>query len=240
MTPAGRSVRFIDTVAASLLAACGKGPPAGLPSSLLERRPAVREAEENLVAANAGIGVAKSSLFPTISLTAAGGSLSTDLTNLFSTPARTWSLGGSILQPLLDPQRSLYQVKAADAQRAQVVLQYEERLRSAFQEVSDARIARQKCAEVEHELNVDVEAERRADAIALARYRWGSASYFDVINADHDLFTAELSLSSANVNTLLSVVQLYRALGGGWQSRPIAEVGKPPVQERAGVGASDR
>ena len=198
-------------------------PPSGLPSSLLERRPDVREAEQDLVAANAEIGVAKASLFPSISLTAAGGSVSTALSNLFSTPARSWSVGGSVLQPLLDPQRSLYQLKLADAQKAQAVLQYEQRVRTAFQEVSDALVARQRYAEVEQELQTDVDAERRADAIALARYRTGSASYFDVINADRDLFTAELSLSSANLNTLLSVVQVYRALGGGWQSRPTEE-----------------
>jgi multidrug efflux system outer membrane protein len=197
-------------------------PPAGLPSSLLERRPDVRAAEQSLVSANAQIGVAKASLFPSISLTAAGGSVSTDLSNLFNTPSRSWSLGGSILQPLLDPQRSLYQVKLANAQQAQAALQYEEYVRTAFQEVADSLIAREKYAEVERELRTDVDAERRADAIALARYRTGSASYFDVINADRDLFTAELSLSSARLNTLLSVVQLYRALGGGWQSRPEA------------------
>jgi outer membrane protein, multidrug efflux system len=195
-------------------------PPAGLPSSLIERRPDVREAEQNLVAANAQMGVAKANLFPTISLTATDGGVSTALSNLFTAPARAWSLGGSLLQPLLDPQRSLYQLDLADAQKREALLQYEERVRTAFQEVSDALIARQKYAEVEHALQTGVDAQRKADTIALARYRVGNASYFDVINADRDLFTAELTLSSANLNTLLSVVQLYRALGGGWQARP--------------------
>lgn len=197
-------------------------PPAGLPSRLLERRPDVREAEQNLVAANASIGVAKADLFPSISLTGASGSVSTALSNLFTAPARTWSLGGSLLQPLLDPQRSLYQLNFAKAQKAQSLLQYEERVRTAFQEVSDALIARQKFAAVEAELRAEVDAQRRADTIALARYRVGDASYFDVINADRDLFTAELTLSSANLNTQLSVVQLYRALGGGWQTQGVA------------------
>jgi outer membrane protein, multidrug efflux system len=195
-------------------------PPAGLPSSLLERRPDVREAEQNLVAANAQIGVAKANLFPTISLTAAGGSVSTALAKLFSTPARSWSLGGSVLQPLLDSQRSLYQLELADAQKRQALLQYAQSVQTAFQEVSDALIARQKYAEVQIAQQAQVDAQRRADTIALARYRVGYASYFDVIDGDRDLFTAELTLSAAHLNTMLSVVQLYRALGGGWQSQP--------------------
>jgi multidrug efflux system outer membrane protein len=194
-------------------------PPAGLPSSLLERRPDVREAELNLVAANAQIGVAKANLFPSISLTAAGGSISTALSNLFTGPAKTWSVAGGLLQPLLDPQRSLYQLDLADAQKRQAMLQYEQRVRVAFQEVSDALIARQKYAEVKHALQDGVDAQRKANTIALARYRVGNASYFDVINADRDLFAAELTLTTANLNSLLSIVQLYRALGGGWQTQ---------------------
>ena len=197
-------------------------PPAGLPSSLLERRPDVREAEQNLVAANAQVGVAKADLFPTISLTAAGGRVSTALSQLFTAPARTWSIAGSVLQPLLDSQRSLYQLDLADAQKRQSLLQYELRVRTAFGEVSDALIARQKYAEVQRALESGVEAQRKANTIALARYRGGNASYFDVINADRDLFAAELTLATAHLNTRLSVVQLYRALGGGWQSRPAA------------------
>jgi multidrug efflux system outer membrane protein len=208
-------------------------PPAGLPSSLLERRPDVREAEQNLVAANAQVGVAKANLFPTISLTAAGGGVSTALSNLFSAPARTWSLAGSVLQPLLDSQRSLYQLDLADAQKRQALLQYEQRVRTAFGEVSDALIARQKYAEVQRALASGVEAQRKADTIALARYRVGSASYFDVINADRDLFAAELTLSNAHLNTQLSVVQLYRALGGGWQNRPTPDGESPPARDTA-------
>ena len=193
-------------------------PPAGLPSSLLERRPDVREAELNLVAANAQVGVAKANLFPTISLTAADGGLSTALSKLFTGPAHTWSFGGSVLQPLLDPQRSLYQLDLANAQKRQALFQYELSVQSAFQEVSDALIARQKFAQVQQVLQIQVDAERKAATVSLARYRVGYASYFDVINADRDLFSAELTLAAAHLNTVLSVVQLYRALGGGWQS----------------------
>jgi len=195
-------------------------PPAGLPSNLLDRRPDLREAEQNLVAANAQIGVAKANLFPTITLTGADGGLSTALSKLFTTPAQTWSFGGSVLQPLINSQRNFYQLELADAQKRQALLQYQKNVQVAFQEVSDALLARQKYAEFQVAQQAQVDAQRKANTIALARYRVGYSSYFDVINADRDLFGAELSLSAAHLNTLLSVVQLYRALGGGWQSRP--------------------
>lgn len=195
-------------------------PPAGLPSSLLERRPDLREAEQNLVAANANVGVAKANLFPSIALTAAGGSESSALSQLFSGPARTWSFGASLLQPLLSSQSSLYQLDLANAQKRQALLQYEQSIQTAFREVSDALIARRKYAELQVAQQAQVDAQRKADSIALGRYRIGYASYFDVINADRDLFTAELSLSAAHLNTELSLVQLYRAVGGGWQTEP--------------------
>ncbi len=193
-------------------------PAAGLPSSLLERRPDLREAEQNLVAANAEVGVAKANLFPSITLTAAGGGVSSALSSLFSGPARTWSAGGELLQPLLNSQRNLYQLELADAQKRQALLQYQKSVQTAFQEVSDALIARQQDADVQAAQEAQVDAQRRANTIALARYRVGYASYFNVIDADRDLFTAELALSAARLSTQLSVVQLYRALGGGWQT----------------------
>jgi multidrug efflux system outer membrane protein len=211
-------------------------PAAGLPSSLLERRPDLREAEQNLVAANAQVGVAKANLFPTITLTAAGGGVSTALSSLFTGPARTWSVGGNLLQPLLNPQRSLYQLDLADAQKRQALLQYQKSVQSAFQEVSDALIAREQDAELQEAEEAQVDAQRRANTIALARYRVGYASYFNVIDADRDLFTAELTLSAARLNTQLSVVQLYRALGGGWQAEQPAPA-DPPAGASAGASA---
>jgi outer membrane protein, multidrug efflux system len=198
-------------------------PPAGLPSSLLERRPDVRAAEENLVAANAEVGVARANLYPSITLTASGGVISTALSSLFTSPAHGWSFGGSFLQPLLDPQHSYFQVEVANAQKREALLQYQKSVQTAFQEVSDALIARQKFAEAQAFQQAQVDAERTANTIALARYRVGYSSYFNVIDADRDLFTAELTLSSAHLNTLLSMVQLYRALGGGWQVNVPAE-----------------
>jgi multidrug efflux system outer membrane protein len=193
-------------------------PAAGLPSSLLERRPDLRAAEQNLVAANAQVGVAKANLFPTITLTGTGGVASNALSSLFSGPARLWSFGGNALQPLIDPQRNLYQLELADAQKRQALLQYQQSVQGAFQEVSDALVARQQYAEVLKQEQAWVTAQRTAESIALARYRVGYASYFDVIDSDRDLFSAELSLSAAHLNTLLAGVQLYRALGGGWQT----------------------
>ena len=209
--------------AANLAHAPPPVPAAGLPSALLERRPDVREAEQNLVAANAQVGVAKANLFPSITLTATGGGISNALSSLFSGPARTWSAGAEVLQPLLNSQRSLYQLDLADAQKRQALLQYQKSVQTAFQEVSDALLARQQDADVQAAQEAQVDAQRRANTIALARYRVGYASYFNVIDADRDLFTAELSLSAARLNTLLSVVQLYRALGGGWQAQPAAD-----------------
>lgn len=205
-------------------------PAAGLPSSLLARRPDLREAEQNLVAANAQVGVAKANLFPTITLTGTGGGASTALSSLFTGPARLWSVGGSALQPLLDSQRSAYQLELADAQKRQALLQYQKSVQSAFQEVSDALIARAQYAEVQIQEQSFVTAQRTANAIALARYRVGYASYFNVIDSDRDLFSAELSLSAARLNTQLSVVQLYRALGGGWQTEQATTANSPAHQ----------
>jgi outer membrane protein, multidrug efflux system len=203
-------------------------PPAGLPSSLLERRPDLREAEQNLVTANANVGVAKANLFPTVTLTASGGNVSTALSDLFTAPTRAWTVGAGLLQPLLSSQRNLYQLELTDAQKRQALLQYQQSIQTAFREVSDALIARQKYAEFQVAQQAQVDAQRKANTIALARYRVGYSSYFDVINADRDLFTAELSLSAAHLNTMLSLVQLYRAVGGGWQT------------ERFGNSVSDR
>ncbi len=192
-------------------------PPPGIPSQLLERRPDVRQAEEALHAANANVGVAKAALFPRISLTGLAGSLSSPLGSLFRSPTAEWSAAASMVQPLLDPQRSLYQVDLADARKREALHQYEKAVQDAFREVADALVAYAKFGEFSLEQARQVAALRRAEEIALARYRVGYASYFDVINADRDLFAAELALNQARANDLIALVQLYQALGGGWQ-----------------------
>jgi len=194
-------------------------PPPGLPSALLERRPDLRAAEEALRAANANVGVAKAALFPTISLTGLAGSLSSPLGNLFQARSSEWSIAANVVQPLLDPQRSIYQVELADAKKREALFQYAKTVQGAFRDVADALVAYARYDEFAHEQLKQVEALQRAEQIALARYRVGYASYFDVINADRDLFAAEINLNQARANSLSALVQLYQVLGGGWQER---------------------
>ena len=195
-------------------------PPPGLPARLLERRPDVAQAEQGLVAANAEIGVAKAALFPNISLTGSGGSLSVPFRHLFTAPAAEWSAGVGLIQPLLSVQSNLYQVQLADARKREALYQYQKTVQGAFQDVADALVAYEKFGEQERQQANQVDALRQARAIALGRYRNGYASYFDVIQADRDLFAAELALAQAYANNLSALVRLYSALGGGWQERP--------------------
>lgn len=200
-------------------------PPAGLPAQLLERRPDIAQAEQGLVAANAEVGVAKAALFPNITLTGSAGSLSVPLGHLFTAPAAEWSLAAGLVQPLLSVESNLYQVHAADARKRQALSQYQKAVLGALQDVADALVAYQKYGEVERQLEEEVRALRRAREIADARYRIGYASYFDVINADRDLFVSELALAQTYTNSWDSLVRLYASLGGGWQ-----EAGTPQGQ----------
>jgi multidrug efflux system outer membrane protein len=204
-------------------------PPPGLPAQLLERRPDVSQAEQTLVAANAQVGVAKAALFPNITLTGYDGSLSVPLDHLFTAPAAEWSAGVSLVQPLLSVQSNLYQLDLANARKREALYQYQKTVQSAFQDVADALVAYRKYGEFQREEANQVEALRRARAIALARYKIGYASYFDVINADRDLFTAELQLAQAYGNNLDALVHLYSALGGGWQEPPATAAPAAPV-----------
>jgi multidrug efflux system outer membrane protein len=202
-------------------------PPPGLPAQLLERRPDVTQAEQGLVAANAEIGVAKAALFPNISLTGTDGSLSVPFGHLFTAPAAEWSAGVGLIQPLLSVQSNLYQVQLANARTREALYQYQKTVQGAFQDVADALVAYEKFGEQERQQATQVDALRRARAIALGRYRTGYASYFDVIQADRDLFTAELALAQAYANDLSALVHLYSALGGGWQERPVVNASPP-------------
>jgi multidrug efflux system outer membrane protein len=191
--------------------------PAGLPSALLERRPDVQAAEQNLVAANADVGAAKAALFPSISLTGALGSESLELANLFSGPARTWSYGGSIDLPLLDASRSTWQLKAAKAQREIALLQYRQAVQQSFEDVDTALNAHDRYNEQLLTLQGQVEAYGRYARLARLRYQSGYSDYNNVLDAERQLFAAELSLASARLNTQTAVVQLYKVLGGGWR-----------------------
>jgi multidrug efflux system outer membrane protein len=192
--------------------------PTGLPATLLERRPDLRQAESNLIGANARLKAIKASLFPTISLTGSLGSESAALASLFSGPAKIWSLGLGLLQPIIDANRNIYQVDIFTAREKQAMLQYQQSVAQAFREVSDALAARQGFSESLRAQDEQVAALRAAREQVLKRYAIGFSSYFEVIDAERTLFDAELQRVQAYLNTLTSLVQLYKALGGGWQT----------------------
>lgn len=206
--------------------------PAGLPSSLLERRPDLRQAESNLVAATADVRAAKAALFPSISLTASYGSESLALADLFSGPSKIWSVGLGFLQPILNANRNAYQVDAARAREEQALLQYQSAVAGAFREAADALEARRGYAEFLRAQEEQVRALREASRRVTKRYEVGYSSYFEVVDADRDLFTAELQLAQGYRNTLVSLVQVYKALGGGWEG---AVAGASAQQDGAGV-----
>ena len=192
--------------------------PAGLPSALLERRPDIRAAEQNLVAANADIGVAKAAYFPRLSLSGLIGGQSTQLSSLFSGPNSAWSFIPQLSQPIFTAGRLRSNVKLAEAQRDSAVVQYQKAIQTAFTEVSNALIAHQRTREarMKQEALVAVLAERKR--LAYMRYQGGVDSQLNALDADRDLLQAQLDLRQTRLNELLSVVQLYKALGGGWQT----------------------
>ncbi|PYT25397.1 MAG: transporter [Acidobacteria bacterium] len=191
--------------------------PTGLPSALLERRPDIRAAEQNLVAANAEIGVAKAAYFPQISLSGFLGGQSTQLSSLFSAPSRVWTLTPQVTQPVFTAGRLKSNVKFTEAQRQSALIQYQKAIQTGFTDVSNALIAHQRVREsrVQQELLVTALADRKR--LAYVRYRGGVDTLLNALDADRDLFQAQLALSQIRLNEVLSVVQLYKALGGGWQ-----------------------
>jgi outer membrane protein, multidrug efflux system len=193
--------------------------PTGLPSSLLERRPDIQAAEQQLVAANAQIGVAKAAYYPDISLTGVGGFQSTALKNLFTGPAGLWSFGGQLLQPVFTAGRIKSGVRLSEAQEQQMLLTYQQTIQQAFQEVSDSLIAYQKSQEVRDQQALLNAAAADASRLSDIRYRGGVTSYLEVLDSDTRYFTAELTLAQAELNTRLALVQLYNSLGGGWQQQ---------------------
>jgi len=192
--------------------------PAGLPSSLLERRPDIREAEENLVAANAQIGVARAAYFPQISLTGTAGFESPALTNLFTGPAGLWNLAGSFTQPIFEGGRLKSNVRLAEAQREQTILTYQETIQGAFRDVSNALIAYRKNRELRIQQEHLFESAQDAAHLSRARFDAGTTDYLEVLTNETNSFSAELGLAQAQANELLALVQIYLALGGGWQA----------------------
>lgn len=191
--------------------------PAGLPSSLLERRPDIREAEENLIAANAQIGVARAAYFPQISLTGSGGFESSKLTDLFTGPAGVWSFGGSLVQPIFEGGRLKNNVRLAEAQQQETLLTYQQDIQGAFRDVSDALIAYQKNQEFRVQEEKLTGAARDAAQLSEQRFNAGATDYLEVLTNETNYFSDELTLAQAQFNELQALVQLYQALGGGWQ-----------------------
>jgi len=191
--------------------------PVGLPSALLERRPDIRAAEQTLVAANANIGVAKAAYFPQITLTGFIGGQSSALANLFSGPNGAWSFVSQVSQPIFAGGRIKSGVRLAEAQHDQAQVAYERSIQTAFREVSDALIAHQRTRQSRLEQERLVAALQDRKSLAYVRYRGGVDTQLNALDADRDLFQAELTLAQIRYSELLSVVQLYKALGGGWQ-----------------------
>ncbi len=191
--------------------------PAGLSSSLLERRPDLAAAEAQLIAANARIGVAKAAYFPTISLTGALGSQSTSLDSLFTSPTRTWSFVGNLAAPVFNFGQTGMNVDAANARQKQALAQYEKSVETAFKEARDALSANSTARQVQEAQITQLTALNKALHLATLRYDNGYSSYLDVLDAERNAFQAELNLVNAQLDRLNASVSLYKALGGGWE-----------------------
>jgi outer membrane protein, multidrug efflux system len=194
--------------------------PPGLPSSLLERRPDIREAEQLLVAANAQVGVAKAEFFPQISLTGSAGEgfgRSSAFSNLMSSQIGIWSYGAQVSQPIFTGGALRGNLHLAESQREQAVISYKEAIQHAFGDVSDGLIGYQKYHEVRLRQQQLVDDLAESVRLSNMRYQGGTTTYLEVLDGQRSLFAAELTLAQARGNEYQSLVQLYRALGGGWQ-----------------------
>ena len=198
-------------------------PPAGLPSSLLESRPDLRQAEEELVANNARIGVAKAALYPTISLTGSLGAESKQLSDLFSGGARTWTLGLGLMQPLFDAGANEARVDQASARQKQSVAAYQKAVQTAFKEVNDALVGLRENGEAETAQEARVAAADQALKLAKDRYEAGYSGYLDVLDAQRTVNDARQAAITTRESRLAAAVDLFKALGGGWKSEPVAK-----------------
>lgn len=190
--------------------------PAGLPSDLLQRRPDLRQAELNLISANAQIGAAKAQYFPTISLTGLLGSVSNQLSNLFTGPAATWSYGVTASMPIFTGGAIASQVKQTEAIQQQALLSYQKAIQSAFSDVENALITSSKSREQMAFQANQVEALGTYARYARLRYDNGYTSYIEVLDAERSLFDAELNYTRTRGTVLTSMIDLYKATGGGW------------------------
>jgi multidrug efflux system outer membrane protein len=194
--------------------------PGGLPSALIERRPDIREAEQILVAANANIGVAKAQFFPQISLTGGGGGVfgrSSAFSSLMSSQLGTWNYGAQVSQPIFTGGALKGNLRLAESEHKQALLSYQQTIQRAFGDVSTAIIGYEKFHEVRAAQEVTVADLQESVRLSDMRYKGGTTTYLEVLDGQRALFAAELTLAQARGNEYQSLVQLYRALGGGWQ-----------------------
>ncbi|MGI8962280.1 MAG: efflux transporter outer membrane subunit [Bryobacteraceae bacterium] len=189
--------------------------PAGMPSALLERRPDIRQAEEQLVAANAEIGVARAAFFPQIALTGSGGAESFQLSKLFT--SGIWSYAGDLSQPIFTAGRLKANLRLASTHRDEAVLTYKKTIQEAFREVSDALIGYEQNRQFLAEQQTLTKTLADADQLSRVRYQGGVTSYLEVLQQETQYFSSQLGLAQTRLSEFTSVVQLYQALGGGWQ-----------------------
>jgi len=206
--------------------------PAGLPSDLLEKRPDIRQAEQVLVAANARIGVARAQYFPTISLTGFFGWASTDLSNLFTGPAQVWSWSGSLTAPIFTGGAIMGQVKAAEAIQQQALLSYQSTIQTAFREVDDALVDQKLTREQLEAQQRQLDSLREYTRLAWLRYENGFTSYLEVLDAERSLFSAELSHAQTQGVLFGALVNLYKAMGGGWVVEADKLTGAPSARKQ--------
>jgi outer membrane protein, multidrug efflux system len=190
--------------------------PSGLPSALLERRPDIQQAEQQLIAANAEIGVAKAAFYPDISLTGTGGFQALALAKLFTGPASFWTVGPTLTVPIFTAGKIRSNVKLTEAQQQQALLTYQETIQQAFRDVSDSLIAYQKNREFREQQELLTASAEDSAKLAQIRYQAGVTSYLEVLTNDTNYFAAQLNLAQAQQNELTALVQVYNALGGGW------------------------
>jgi len=190
--------------------------PSGLPSDLLANRPDIRQAEQNLIAANARIGVARAQYFPAISLTALSGYASTELSSLFMGPAKTWSWAAPLTAPIFTGGAIRGQVKSAEAVQQQALLRYQQSIQASFREVEDALVDQRKSREQLEVQARRVESLRNYASLARVRFDQGYTSYIEVLDAQRSLFAAELAHAETKGVLFQALVNLYKAMGGGW------------------------
>jgi len=207
--------------------------PAGLPSALLERRPDVRQAEDVLASANARIGEAKALLYPSIALTGAYGFESTELDNLFESASSAWSLSANLLQPIFNAGQNRRRVDVAESQMRQSLYAYERSVLLAFREVEDSLVSVRQSKLRRGSEGARVDAERKVLDLAETRYKGGVAAYLEVLDAQRSLFDAEISETQSVRDQFVALIQLYKALGGGWPQSPEAQPVEAPAPDPA-------